>query len=96
MSWFRLSLGAADLAVPALDEVRRAVDTQWRAAGCPPDLAAFSRHESEGRLHCELIVYFSPAAAAVAQALGARPGSRPGPHGLAHLAGGDRAPLPTD
>lgn len=89
--WSRLNLGAADLADTALADVCLATRAHWHAAGCPEDLAVFSRHESEGRLHCELIVYFSPAATDLAQQLGAAPCAPPGPHDLAALAGGELA-----
>jgi hypothetical protein len=89
VSWSRLNLGAADLATPALEDVRRTVEAAWCRAGRPRGMEALFRHESERRLHCELVVYFSPAAASVAQSLGARPCTPPGRHDLAHLAGGD-------
>ena len=50
-------------------------------------MAIFIRHESEGRLHCKVNAYFSPAAGAVAEAVGARPCSKPAPDGLGLLAG---------
>ncbi|MDQ2693115.1 MAG: hypothetical protein M3Y68_13840 [Chloroflexota bacterium] len=57
----------------------------------PPEIAVFTRLESEGRLHCELVVYFSPAAAELARKFGASPCERPAPAGLALLAGDVRA-----
>ena len=48
--------------------------------------ALFVRHESEGRLHCEVIVYFSPATVRVAKAVNAIPCNKPYRNGLGLLA----------
>jgi len=85
--WSVVNLGDAMLAQGALVDVQRHFDRVYQAAGCPPDMALFMRHVSEGRLHCELLVYFSPAAAAVAVELGAEPCAPPAPEGLDLLAG---------
>jgi len=96
MSWYRLDLGAADLADADAEEVAASVEAAWRAAGCPPDFAAFGRHESDGRLHCHRVVYFSPAATDVARQLGARACHDPGPWDLSRLAGAKpESPSPT-
>lgn len=63
----------------------------YARAGSPPDMAVFTRLESEGRLHCELVVYFSPAVAEVARTFGAGPCLRPAPAGLKLFAGDERA-----
>lgn len=47
--------------------------------------AVYMRHESEGRLHCEVIVYFPPETAALARHFGATPCSEPGPASLGIL-----------
>lgn len=49
------------------------------------------RHEADGQLHCAVKVYVSPAAATVAQKLGATPCARPGKEGLSLLAGDPQA-----
>ncbi len=51
------------------------------------DMAVFTRPESEGRLYCEVIAYFSPAAASVAKAFDAEPCLKPERTGLGLLAG---------
>ncbi len=56
-------------------------------AGKPAEMAVFTRHESEGRLHCEVIAYFSPAAGEAAKALDAEPCAKPSRVGLGLLAG---------
>ena len=60
-------------------------------ANRPADMAAFIRHESEGRLHCEVMIYFSPASSLVAGEVGAEPCQRPSPRGLSLLAGAEKA-----
>lgn len=83
--WWRLNLGDASLAGPALDALCAQLRPLSRGAGAAP---AYARHESEGRLHCELVVYLAPAAAALATTLGAAPCAAPAP--------GDLTPLPPD
>ena len=63
----------------------------YAQAGAPADMAVFTRLESEGRLHCELVVYFSPAAGAVAQVCEGEPCEKPARAGLKLFAGDDRA-----
>ena len=50
-------------------------------------MAVFTRLEAEGRLHCEVIAYFSPAAHEVAKAFEADPCAKPAQSGLGLLAG---------
>lgn len=59
----------------------------FTAAGKPSNMAVFTRPESEGRLYCEVIAYFSPAAVGVAQAFDAQPCMKPTRAGLGLLAG---------
>ena len=69
------------------DEIREAFLPLFDAAGNPTDMAIFTRNDSEGRLHCEVFVYFSPAAAEVAKAFDAKSCERPLKNGLDLLAG---------
>lgn len=85
--WFVVNLGDAMLAQDALVDVQLHFDRVYQAAGCPPDMALFMRHVSDRRLHCEVLVYLSPAAADVAAELGAEPCAPPAPEGLDLLAG---------
>jgi len=68
--WFSMSLGDAMFA----DDERSRIEASFRSAftdaGGPSEMALFIRHESEGRLHCEVKIYFSPAALLVALHLG--------------------------
>lgn len=61
------------------------------AAGKPPGMAVFTRPESEGRLHCEVMAYFSPGAREIAIAFDAEPCEKPARAGLGLLAGDERA-----
>ena len=59
----------------------------FNAAGQPSNMAVFTRPESEGRLHCEVIAYFSPAAKDIANAFDAEPCEKPARVGLGLLVG---------
>ncbi|QID17958.1 hypothetical protein G3580_10085 [Nitrogeniibacter mangrovi] len=84
MTWYVLNLGDAMLAGDAVDRIQSLFE-QWPSR--PAGAAVFMRHESEGRLHCELRVYLPPAAAPLAQQLGATPCAPPDPGDLGVLAG---------
>lgn len=90
-NWFVLNLGEAPLAGALLEDAKALFLREFEIANRPPDMALFFRHESEGRLHCEVNVYFSPRAASVAEAVAARPCPRPSPGGLDLLAGSESA-----
>jgi len=89
--WYSLNLGDAMLAVEPASEVEELFLKAFTAMGSPFDMAVFTRHESEGRLHCEVMAYFSPAAHEVAQALDARPCPKPMRADLGLLAGSQDA-----
>ncbi|MDT8318897.1 MAG: hypothetical protein RQ826_00075 [Xanthomonadales bacterium] len=89
--WFVSTLGDAMLAQDALEEVRSCFEAACRHQGYPADMGLFVRHVSEGRLHCEVLLYFSPAATALALEWGAVPCGPPARGGLDLLAGSDRA-----
>ena len=90
-TWYSLSLGDGIMAALPTAEIESAFLPSFAAAGKPPDMAVFTRPESEGRLHCEVIAYFSPAAQEVAKVFDAEPCARPARTGLALLAGDERA-----
>lgn len=87
--WYRKDLGDGILASAPQGRIEAAFREAYARAGAPRDMALFVRQSSEGRLHCEVTLYFSPAAAAVARACDARPCARPQAAGLALLAGAD-------
>ncbi|MEO8355717.1 MAG: hypothetical protein ABI621_07370 [Chloroflexota bacterium] len=89
--WYSKELGDGMLAAMPSEEIRDAFLRSFHAAGEPPAMAVFTRLESEGRLHCEVVAYFSPAAQDVAQAFDGEPCERPARTGLGLLAGDEGA-----
>lgn len=87
--WFCRHLGDGILASAPLGRIEALFGATYARAGSPRDMALFVRQQSEGRLHCEVSVYFSPAAAAVAKAVEAVPCSRPSRDGLSLLIGAE-------
>ncbi len=85
--WFSKNLGDGMLACEPLGHLEVLLLSVYAEAGNPGEMAAFVRHESEGRLHCEVKVYFSPASGVVAREVEAEPCGRPSPDGLSLLAG---------
>jgi hypothetical protein len=90
-SWYTCNLGDPLLADSALERIRTRFLSAYANDGIAADAAVFVRHESEGRLHCEVRVYFTPAAAAFAETLGAVPCNPPSAAGLGLLAGPESA-----
>jgi hypothetical protein len=90
-TWYTCNLGDPLLADGAQERIRTRFRLEYATTGIPDDTAVFVRHESEGRLHCEVRVYFAPAAASVAAAFGAAPCERPSSTGLGLLAGPESA-----
>ena len=88
-TWYSLSLGDGMTSGMTSAEIEEAFAAPFTAAGSPPGMAVFSRPESEGRLHCEVIAYFSPAASGVAKVFDAEPCEKPRRDGLSLLAGDD-------
>ena len=86
-TWYSLPLGDGMMADEPSEEIRAAFQAAFKSAGEPADMAVFKRLESEGRLHCEVIAYFSPSASGVAQLFDAEPCQRPSRSGLGLLAG---------
>jgi hypothetical protein len=86
-NWYCLSLGDGMTAGMPSTEIEEAFRPAFVAAGSPPEMAVFTRPESEGRLHCEVIAYFSPAASEIAEAFDAEPCEKPERSGLALLSG---------
>ncbi len=82
--WFVLDLGDALLAGEAVESVRALYEQLGPEAGAS---AVLMRHESEGRLHCAVKLYFPPALETLALLVGADPCSAPSPDGLGVLAG---------
>jgi hypothetical protein len=87
-NWFSLSLGDGMMADEPSEEIRKKFLSMENAS---VDAAVFKRLESEGRLHCEAIAYFSPAAAALAKTFEARPCPKPSRSGLGLLVGDEKS-----
>jgi len=90
-TWYTCNLGDAMLAAEPMDGIRASFLLHGKRSGAAGEMAVFVRHESAGRLHCEVKVYFSPAAAAVAKAFGAAACAKPSPQDLGLLAGSEAA-----
>lgn len=86
-TWYVLSLGDGMTSGALAAEIEEAFGRRFTTPAIRPEMAVFTRPESEGRLHCEVMAYFSPGAAEVAKAFDAEPCKRPIRAGLALLAG---------
>jgi len=86
-TWYCISLGDGIMASAPSAEIESMFQQVFNAADQPHNMAVFTRPESEGRLHCEVIVYFSPAAKEIALAFDAEPCEKPSRAGLGLLAG---------
>jgi len=86
-TWYSKALGDGIIAATPSDEIEKEFLKLFIAAGRPLNMAVFTRPESEGRLHCEVMAYFSPAAKDVAKAFDAQPCVKPARAGLGLLAG---------
>jgi hypothetical protein len=90
-TWYFIGLGDGMVAVEPSEEIQALFSQVHAATGNPADMAVFTRHESEGRLHCEVVAYFSPKAADIARAFDAEPCQKPERTGLGLLAGSEQA-----
>lgn len=89
--WFYINLGDAMLATEALYQLKDDFYDHYQKMDYPKDMTLFYRHEAEGRLHCEVMVYFSPTSATIAKKLSAKPCKTPSMTGLSYLTGSDKA-----
>ncbi|BBB30835.1 hypothetical protein [Neptunomonas japonica] len=90
-AWRVKNLGDAMLATEALEHIQVLFLAAYKKAGSPDDMAIYVRHEAEGRLHCDVKVYFTPATREVAEVIRARYCPIPSPEGLGLLAGSKTA-----
>ena len=86
-TWYSVSLGDGMISGTAAVQIEEAFENLFTGALRSPDAAVFTRPESEGRLHCEVIAYFSPAVLELAERFDAAPCAKPARAGLALLAG---------
>jgi hypothetical protein len=89
--WYSINLGDGIMATTPLEEIEKIFLQIFIAAEKPFNMAVFTRLESEGRLHCEVIAYFSPAAKDVAKMFDAKACEKPARDGLGLLAGDARS-----
>lgn len=80
--WHCLNFGDALLA--EAQHAALIADFQRRYSASATPRALMARHESEGRLHCELWVYFSPGCEVLAEAWQASPCRAPSGKGLSY------------
>ena len=90
-TWFSKNLGDAMFAYLALENIEAVCGAAYQEANCPNEMAVFYRHESEGRLQCEVTIYFSPATGDIAKSLGGLPCEQPTRYGLSLLVGSQAA-----
>ena len=86
-NWYSVNLGDGIMSAIPSAEIEEFFQPLYASSGQPIEMAVFTRSESEGLLHCEVIAYFSPAASEVAQAFDAEPCPAPTKSGLGLLAG---------
>ena len=86
-TWYTKDLGDGIMASMPAEQIKQAFQQSFQDGGAPPEMAVFTRLESEGRLHCEMMAYFSPAAREIAIAFEAQPCGKPARAGLGLLAG---------
>ena len=85
--WFSVSLGDGIMAAEPSNQITEAFRPLFEASGRPAEMAVFTRLESQGRLHCEVIAYFSPAVSGIGEDFDAEPCEKPARAGLGLLAG---------
>lgn len=88
-SWFYKNLGDAMMAFEPLGDIEDQFHSTYRVDPRPKEVAVFIRHHSEGHLHCEVEVYFSPASVVLAKELEADPCTRPSASSLSLLIGSE-------
>ena len=86
-TWYSVALGDGMWSPTISAQIEETFLPLFDEAGKPVDMAVFTRSESEGRLHCEVIAYFSPAARGVAETFDAEQCEKPSRAGLGLLAG---------
>ncbi|MCP4340089.1 MAG: hypothetical protein GY799_14665 [Desulfobulbaceae bacterium] len=89
--WFTSNLGDAMLAGESLEHIKELFLAEYEMNDSRKEWALFIRHESEGRLHCEVKVYFSPATVIVAKTVNATPCNKPSSDGLGLLVGSEKS-----
>jgi hypothetical protein len=76
-NWYSKQLGDGMMAPVPSAEIEKIFLSLFESVGRPLDMAVFTRYASEGRLHCDVTAYFSPAATEVAKVFDAQPCAKP-------------------
>jgi len=90
-TWFIKNLGDAMLASDKLTQIEQLILSKGQNSNSTKEMAVFIRHESEGCLHCQVKVYFSPKASMVAKVFNAIPCAKPSPIELSLLVGNEKS-----
>lgn len=85
--WHSLDLGDAIMVNEPIEQIRKVFEEIVSQNSISPDVAIFTRNDSEGRLHCQVTAYFSPAANQIAKLFDAIPCQKPNRDNLDLLAG---------
>ena len=83
--WYALALGDALTAHLDIERLRERLTSGRAASPTGADVPVYLHHDSPGRLHCEVTVYFAPDLAELALELGATPCDPPPTSGLQPL-----------
>lgn len=92
MPWFVKSMGDGLVADAPLSAVEASFLTHYgEPQDCPPQCALWKRHDTDGRLHCEVLLFFSPGAEELALSVGAHRCHKPKRAELSLVAGPEAA-----
>ena len=86
-TWFKKELGDAVMAAPVLETLKEQHAAMYGAADVAESPPLLVRYDASGGLHCEVTVYFSPAAASLANLIHAEACATPVLTGASLLAG---------
>lgn len=89
--WFSKNLGDAMLVAESLGRIYELFVVSYKNSDSSKEKAVFIRHESEGRLHCEVNAYFTPETYTLARAVGAARCEKPRSNGLSLLIGSEES-----
>ncbi len=89
--WFVLDLGDGIVAWETLGRIESLFLAHSAGGEQSGARAVFTRHDSDGRLHCQVMAFFSPAAGDIARRFGARRCGRPPSADLNLLAGSEES-----
>ena len=86
-SWFKKELGDAVWAAPYLETLKEMFASIYGSSHAAGEAVVLVKYDSASHLHCEVTVYFSPAATTLATAVNAEPCVQPSFTDLSLLVG---------